>query len=68
MADQMSFAEKIHTINIGLPSRRGPKRTTVDTETALVTTTEHWSDRQDVTVTPVTPATISANKERTSGR
>jgi hypothetical protein len=54
MAEEMSFAEKIKTLNIGIPSHRGPKKTTDDHGTHRVTVTEHWNDRVDVTVKPPT--------------
>lgn len=54
MTEEMSFKDKIKTLNIGIPSKRGPKKTTDDHGSHSVTVTEHWSDRVDVTVTPPT--------------
>lgn len=47
---ELTFAEKIKTLNFGLPSRRGPKRTVSSDGKVTATVTEHWNDRQDVNI------------------
>ncbi len=54
MPDDISFAEKLRSINFGSSSRRGVKKTTDEHGTHDVTVTEHWNDRVDVTVKPPT--------------
>lgn len=48
------FLEKLRSINIGKPERRQPKVTTDVHDHHTVDVTEHWDDRQDVTVKPQT--------------
>lgn len=54
MPEELSFAEKIKTLNIGVPSKRAPKTRVDDHGTHTVEVTEHWNDRVDVTVKPPT--------------
>lgn len=49
-----SFKDKIRSINFGQARRRAPKVTTDVHDTHTVDVTEHWHDRQDVTVHPET--------------
>jgi len=48
------FKDKIKNVNIGLEKRRKPKVTTDVHDTHKVHVTEHWEERQDVTVCPET--------------
>lgn len=48
------FLEKLRTINFGDKRKRGPKTTTDVHDHHTVDVTEHWDDRQDVTVKPET--------------
>lgn len=53
MADS-AWLDKIRSINVGRVSRRRPKVTTDHHDYGTVDVTEHWHDRQDVTVKPKT--------------
>lgn len=48
MADD--YAEKLRSINFGQARHRKPKVTVDVHDRHAVTVTEHWHDRQDVTV------------------
>jgi hypothetical protein len=50
----LSFKEKIRTINWGTAKGRRPKVTRDVHDHHIVDVTEHWEDRQDVTVRPET--------------
>lgn len=50
----MDFKEKIRSINFGQARHRKPKVTTDVHDNHSVDVTEHWHDRQDVTVKPST--------------
>jgi hypothetical protein len=58
------FADKIRSINFGQARHRKPKVTTDDHGTHKVDVTEHWHDRQDVTVRPAT-LRLKLGKEET---
>ena len=49
-----SFKDKIRSINFGQARHRKPKVTTDVHDHHRVDVTEHWHDRQDVTVRPKT--------------
>jgi hypothetical protein len=49
-----SFKEKIRSVNIAMAKRRRPKVTTDIHDYGTVAVTEHWHERQDVTVKPKT--------------
>lgn len=58
------FGEKIRSVNVGLGKRREPKVTTDHHDYGTVEVTEHWGDRQDVTVKPETvQARLRLNEE-----
>jgi hypothetical protein len=46
-SEELSFKEKLRTLSFSRPSARGPK---VTTDELGHTTTEHWDDRVDVTI------------------
>lgn len=48
------YADKLRSIGVTRQSRRAPKVTVDDHDTHTVTVTEHWHDRQDVAVRPLT--------------
>jgi hypothetical protein len=50
----MDFKDKIRTINFGQDKNRKPKTTVDEHDYGTVEVTEHWKDRQDVTVKPDT--------------
>lgn len=60
--DGLSFKEKIRSINFGQAKRRAPKVTRDVHDHHTVDVTEHWHDRQDVTVRPDT-LRLSLRKE-----
>lgn len=53
MADE-TFKEKLHSLSFSRAGHRAPKVTTDVHDTHTVDVTEHWHDRQDVTVKPAT--------------
>jgi hypothetical protein len=58
--------EHYRSLSVAHPDRRGwTKTTTVDTGPAVVDSTEHWHDRQDVLVKP---RTVKAVGDRSTGR
>jgi hypothetical protein len=59
---KQEFKEKLRSLSFR--SRQpGPKVSVDHTDTAVVTTTEHWEDRQDLHVNMIEPITITADKD-----
>lgn len=52
--DDNDFVEKLRSLSFSRPRHRAPKVTTDVHDTHTVDVTEHWHDRQDVTVKPQT--------------
>lgn len=48
------YTDKLRSLNVSKPSRRAPKVTVDVHDRHTVEITEHWHDRQDITVKPQT--------------
>jgi hypothetical protein len=59
--EKQAYKEKLKSLNWS-KSKKPIKKTVDHTDTAIVTTTEHWNDRQDTNVNLQKPVTIGARR------
>ena len=52
--DDSEFVDKLRSLSFSRPAHRAPKVTTDVHDSHTVDITEHWHDRQDITVKPQT--------------
>lgn len=64
MDEKEAYKEKLRSL--GFRARKPSNKVTVDhTDTAIVTTTEHWEDRQDCHVNMIKPVTMKKDYKET---
>lgn len=63
--EKQAYKEKLKSIGFR-PTKPKNKVTEHHTDTAIVTTTEHWNDRQDTNVNMRKPVTIGGSKVKES--